>query len=287
MPEPLDQTAAEPAFKPEPLPPSSPLKPAPDPDLTIRGRYGPLPQRADDGREVWQVYARPFDRRADARVIALVITELGLSERPTLSAIQDLPGEVTLAFTPYSRRLAEWVPAARAAGHEVLLQVPMEPRNIELNDPGDKALLTTNDPEVNLDRLEWVMSRATGYIGLTSFMGSRMTVSEKDLRPVMDAMAARGLAYVDPKVTPVSIAGKLAKELGMPAASSDRFIDLQAAREPIDRRLGQLEQIALSRGSAIGFAQAYPVTIERLRKWIPEMQKRGFELTPVSAVVNR
>lgn len=287
VPEPLDQTAAEPAFKPEPLPPSSPLKPAPDPDLTIRGRYGPLPQRADDGREVWQVYARPFDRRADARVIALVITELGLSERPTLSAIQDLPGEVTLAFTPYSRRLAEWVPAARAAGHEVLLQVPMEPRNIELNDPGDKALLTTNDPEVNLDRLEWVMSRATGYIGLTSFMGSRMTVSEKDLRPVMDAMAARGLAYVDPKVTPVSIAGKLAKELGMPAASSDRFIDLQAAREPIDRRLGQLEQIALSRGSAIGFAQAYPVTIERLRKWIPEMQKRGFELAPVSAVVNR
>ncbi len=109
----------------------------------------------------------------------------------------------------------------------------MEPRNIELNDPGDKALLTTNDPEVNLDRLEWVMSRATGYIGLTSFMGSRMTVSEKDLRPVMDAMAARGLAYVDPKVTPVSIAGKLAKELGMPAASSDRFIDLQAARNPL------------------------------------------------------
>ncbi len=88
QPEPLDQTAAEPAFKPEPLPPSSPLKPAPDPDLTIRGRYGPLPQRADDGREVWQVYARPFDRRADARVIALVITGEGLSERPTLSAIR-------------------------------------------------------------------------------------------------------------------------------------------------------------------------------------------------------
>jgi polysaccharide deacetylase 2 family uncharacterized protein YibQ len=282
-----NQSAAEPAYKPEPLPASSPLQPAPDPDLTIRGRYGPLPQRADDGREAWQVYGRPFNRRNDSRIIALVITELGLAEQPTLSAIQDLPGEVTLAFTPYSRRLEEWVPAARAAGHEVLLQVPMEPRNIELNDPGDKALLTTNSPEVNLDRLEWVMSRATGYVGLTSFMGSRMTVSEKDMRPVLDAIAARGLAYVDPKVTPVSIAGKLALELGLPAISSDRFIDQQAARDPIDRRLGQLEQIALSRGSAVGFAQAYPVTIERLRKWIPEMKKRGFELAPVSAVVSR
>lgn len=282
-----NQSAAKSAYTPAPLPASSPLKPAPDPDLTIRGRYGPLPMRADDGREAWQVYGRPFERRADARIIALVITELGLAEPPTLSAIQDLPGEVTLAFTPYSRRLAEWVPAARAAGHEVLLQVPMEPRNIELNDPGDKALLTTNDPEVNLDRLEWVMSRATGYVGLTSFMGSRMTVSENDMRPVLDAIAARGLAYIDPKVTPVSIAGKLAQELGLPAVSSDRFIDQQAARDPIDRRLGQLEQIALSRGSAVGFAQAYPVTIERLRKWIPEMQKRGFVLAPISAVVSR
>lgn len=282
-----DQTAAEPAYKPEPLPASSPLKPAPDPALTIRGRYGPLPQRADDGREAWQVYARPFDRRPDSRVIALVITELGLAEQPTLSAIQDLPGEVTLAFTPYSRRLEEWVPQARAAGHEVLLQVPMEPRNMEFSDPGDKALLTTNDPEVNLDRLEWVMSRATGYVGLTTFMGSRMTVSERDLRPVLDAMAARGLAFVDPKKTPASIADKLSRELGMPAAAGDREIDLQAAREPIDRRLGQLEQIALSRGFAVGFAQAYPVTIERLRKWIPEMKRRGFELAPVSAVVSR
>lgn len=282
-----DQTAAKPAYNPEPLPASSPLKPAPDPALTIRGRYGPLPQRADDGREAWQVYARPFNRRADSRVIALVITELGLAEQPTLSAIQDLPGEVTLAFTPYSRRLEEWVPQARAAGHEVLLQVPMEPRNMEFSDPGDKALLTTNDPEVNLDRLEWVMSRATGYVGLTTFMGSRMTVSERDLRPVLDAMAARGLAFVDPKKTPASIADKLARELGMPATAGDREIDLQAAREPIDRRLGQLEQIALSRGFAVGFAQAYPVTIERLRKWIPEMKRRGFELAPVSAVVSR
>ncbi|WP_417514582.1 divergent polysaccharide deacetylase family protein [Minwuia sp.] len=262
-----------------------PLSPAPLPELTAQGPYGPLPVRGADGREPWRVYGRPFTRDADSRLIAIVITELGLAEAPTLSAIQDLPGEITLAFTPYSKRLREWVPAARAAGHEVLLQVPMEPRNVELNDPGDKALMTTNTPAVNLDRLSWVLSRATGYVGLTSFMGSRITVSDKDMRPVLEAIGARGLAYVDPRVTPVSIAGKLALELGLPAVTNDRFIDQQAAREPIDRRLAQLEQLALSRGSAVGFASAYPVTIERLRVWIPEMRKRGFELAPVTAVV--
>lgn len=266
--------------------PSSPLTPAPDPDLVIKGRYGPLPIRGTDGREAWKVYGRPFERRPDSRLIAIVITELGLAEPATLSAIQDLPGEITLAFTPYSRRLEEWVPAARAAGHEVLLQIPMEPRNIELNDPGNRALLTTNPPDVNADRLEWVLSRATGYVGLTSFMGSRLTVSEKHMRPVLEALGARGLAWVDARVTPVSIASKVAQDLGLPTATSDRFIDQQAARDPIDRRLAQLEQIALSRGAAVGFAQAYPVTIERLRHWIPQMRKRGFELAPVTAIMN-
>lgn len=265
--------------------PSSPLAPAPDPDLVIKGRYGPLPIRGTDGREAWKVYGRKHERRADSRMIAIVITELGLAEPATLSAIQDLPGEITLAFTPYSRRLDEWVPVARAAGHEVLLQIPMEPRNIELNDPGDRALLTTNPPDVNADRLEWVLSRATGYVGLTSFMGSRLTVSEKHMRPVLEALGARGLAWVDAKVTPVSIASKVAQDLGLPTATSDRFIDQQAARDPIDRRLAQLEQIALSRGAAVGFAQAYPVTIERLRHWIPQMRKRGFELAPVTATM--
>ncbi|WP_416899203.1 MAG: divergent polysaccharide deacetylase family protein [Minwuia sp.] len=264
-----------------------PLAPAPDPELTDRGRYGPLPKRGPDGRMAWRVYGHPFTRNTGDRLIAIVISELGLAETPTLSAIQDLPGEITLAFSPYSKRLDEWVPAARAAGHEVLLEVPMEPRNTELMDPGDKALMTTNSPEINLDRLGWVLSRATGYVGVTSFMGSRMTVSPRDMRPILDVLADRGLVYIDPKVTPVSVAGKLASEMGVPAATSDRLIDQQAARDSIDSRLAQLEQLSLAQGSAIGFAQAYPVTIERLRVWIPEMLKRGFRLAPITAVVRQ
>jgi hypothetical protein len=129
-----------------------------------------------------------------------------------------------------------------------------------------------------------VLSRAVGYVGVTSFMGSRLTVSRDDMQPILEALGARGLLYVDARVTPVSIAGKLADEMGVPTAINDRFIDQQAAREPIDARLAQLEQLALTRGWALGFAQAYPVTIERLRVWIPEMRKRGFELAPVSAI---
>ncbi|ANK79940.1 MAG: hypothetical protein TEF_03420 [Rhizobiales bacterium NRL2] len=290
-PEAAPRPAPEPTPSPEPAPEGveeferTPLPPAPDPELTDRGRYGPLPVRSPDGRVAWQAYGRPFEREAGQPVIAIVMSEVGLAEAATLSAIQDLPGEISLAFSPYSTRLDEWVPAARAAGHEVLIQVPMEPRNTAFDDPGDKALLSTNQPEVNVDRLHWVLSRAVGYVGVTNFMGSRMTVSPKDMQPILEAIGARGLLYVDARVTPASIAAKLSAELGVPSVANDRFIDVEAARGPIDRRLSQLEELALARGVAVGFAQPYPVTIERLRTWIPQMRKRGFRLAPVSAVV--
>ena len=276
------------APKPPPVvvsPDRRPLAPAPDPAITSEGRYGPLPIRSADGKLPWKVYSRPFEAPTGTPRIAIVVTNMGLAEQPTLAAIQDLPGEVTLAFSPYSSRLAEWVPAARAAGHEVLLQLPMEPRSTEFNDPGNKALLTANSPEVNLDRMEWVLSRAEGYVGLTNLMGSRFTVSPKDMQPVLVAMDQRGLLYVDSRESPASIAGRLAVEMGLPAATNDRFIDAEAARGPIDNRLAQLEQLALARGSAVGFAADYPVAIERLRFWIDGLEDRGFVLAPVSAVV--
>ncbi|MDF1737276.1 MAG: divergent polysaccharide deacetylase family protein [Minwuia sp.] len=276
------------APKPPPVvvsPNRAPLTPAPDPAITSEGRYGPLPIRSAEGKLPWKVYARPFDAATGTPRIAIVVTNMGLAEQPTLAAIQDLPGEVTLAFSPYSSRLGEWVPAARAAGHEVLLQLPMEPRSTEFNDPGNKALLTANSPELNLDRMEWVLSRAEGYVGLTNLMGSRFTVSPKDMQPVLVAMDQRGLLYIDSRESPASIAGKLALEMGLPAATNDRFIDAEAARGPIDNRLAQLEQLALARGSAVGFAADYPVAIERLRFWIEGLTDRGFVLAPVSAVV--
>lgn len=262
----------------------TPLAPAPDPAITTSGKYGPLPMRAADGTVAWRTYGRPFDAPAGKPRIAIVVGGLGLAEQPTLAAIQDLPGEVSLAFSPYSSRLAEWVPAARAAGHEVLLQVPMEPRNTEFEDPGERALMVGDTPEINIDRLEWVLSRATGYVGVINFMGSRMTVSPRDLQPVLDSIDARGLLFVDARTTPESIAAKMAGELGLPTVAVDRTIDAEAARNPIDERLAQLEQIALTRQVAVGIAGDYPVTIERLRVWIGGLSARGFALAPVSAV---
>ena len=89
-----------------------------------------------------------------------------------------LPGAVTFAFQPYGPDVEALATKARADGHELLLQTPMEPFDYPDNDPGPQTLLTTLPAEQNLDRLTWLMSRFQGYVGIANQMGARFTSSE-------------------------------------------------------------------------------------------------------------
>lgn len=260
------------------------LPPAPDPDLVEESQKGPLPIIASDGREPWQAYARPFDGSDTRPRIAIVINWLGLSDAATEAAIQELPGTVTLAFAPYAENLAHWVQLSRAAGHEVLLNLPMEPLNYPANDPGPQALLTSLSPARNLDRLEWTLARVAGYVGVTNYMGSRFTTSADALKPVLRVLKSRGLLFLDSRSSSRSLVAKVAADLGLPWVTNNRFLDNQASRVAIDRELAALETIARRQGHAVGIGFPYPVTLERLAVWIASLPEKGFVLAPVSAL---
>ena len=50
-------------------------------------------------------------------------------------------------------------------------------------------------------------------------------------------------------------------------------------------RSAGLEAAALAGGSALGLAQDYPVSLERLRLWAATLADKGLVLAPVSAVL--
>ncbi len=265
----------------------SALKPAPDPGLTEKSGLGLLPVIGDDGRKPWLVYARRFDERDRRPRIALVIVGLGLSEASTQAAIQRLPGAVTLAFAPYAKTLDRWIPLARAAGHEVLLTLPMEPDNFPADDPGPHTLLTSLAPAENLKRLRWVLSRTSGYVGVINDMGARFTTSSRHLDPVLGELKRRGLMFVDSGASLRSVAARMATRIGLARAINNRFIDVKASRAAIDQRLSEIERIARTSGHALGVGTPYPVTFERVGRWLRGFEKKGLILVPVSAVANK
>jgi polysaccharide deacetylase 2 family uncharacterized protein YibQ len=217
----------------------------------------------------------------------VVVLELGLSSAATEAAIQHLPGPVTLAFSPYADGLEQWLNLARAAGHEVLLGLPMEPANFPTRDPGPRTLLTSLTPQQNLERLDWVLGRASGIVGVTNQAGSRFTASNDALRPVMQRLRDRGLMFVDARTTPRSVAASLATSMNLPRAISDRLIDQEASRLAIDAQLVDVERVARETGNAVAMGQPYPVTFERLNAWLPTLEAKGIALAPVTALVNR
>ena len=265
------------------------LLPAPDRDLIEKGKDGFLPIIGRDGRQSWQVYARPFDLADKRPRVALVISELGPSPTAIDTAINHLPAGVSLAFVPYRRGLGEWINLAREAGHEVLLDLPMEPTTYPNDDPGPEALLTALDPPANLERLNWVMSQATGYVGFVGLMGSRFSTSHDDMLPVLTTLQKRGLLYVDNRSSPQTVVPDIAGEIGLAAGSANRQLDSPAdlSRPAIDKKLSELEDIAKRNGSALGITHPYPIVMERIGVWAQSVEDRGVVLAPVTAIIDR
>lgn len=261
-------------------PAAGPLPTAPIAGLYAPGPGGPLPIIATDGRTPFEAYKRPFVSNGRPK-IALIIGGLGLNARATRQAIETLPPEITLSFAPYAEGLQGWIDEARAHGHEVLLETPMEPLDYPDNDPGPYTLMANASPPEIVTKLEWVLSRATGYFGLTNYLGSKFLASDAAYKAFATAAAGRGLGFIDDGTAALKSGGDL------PRASAERVIDDTLNPSAIDQQLLALESGAMQRGQALGDGFAYPVTLDKVARWAASLSDRGFQLAPASALAHR
>lgn len=255
----------------------------PDRALIEQSEMGPLPVRGPDGRRAADVYARPWSGTRGAR-IALVIGGLGLSQTGTQDAITRLPPEITLAFAPQGNSLGRWMQAARADGHEIMMQLPLEPFDYPRVNPGRNTLTVEAEVRHNIENLYWALSRTTNYTGVMNYMGARFTSDPEAFAPIMRELGERGLSYLDDGSSARSIAETLAAESDVPYAQGDVVIDQSRDRGNILAKLDELEATARARGFAVGTGTAFDVTVDAVAAWAKEVRKRGIEIVPVSAV---
>lgn len=260
---------------------------APNPNLLEESKYGPLPIVSKTGEKAWQAYASPTGPLpADRPIVAVVIGGMGISENSTNYAITQLPAAVTLAFAPYGNGLQRWMNRARAQGHETLIELPMEPFDYPNNDPGPYTLLTQSEPTKNLDRLQWLLSRGAGYVGVSNYQGARFIADTKALEPIFSDLQKRGLMYVDHPSVRRSRAKEIALAVDMPLSKGTSQIDPTLNKFAIDEALLRLEEQAKRDGVAVGFGSGFPLTIDRIDAWSKKLEERGITLVPISATVS-
>ncbi len=274
VPEPADTALIDPA--------------ALDPEMLEETEFGAIPRISGTGIRPFDVYSRPSDTPATSGgkpLIAIIVSGLGLNTEGTLDAIGKLPEEVTLAFAPYGKTLDRTVGAARAEGHELFLEVPLEPFDYPENDPGPDTLLTGQAPRDNLSKLFKVMASFPGYVGLINNMGARFTASGADFGPMIEELGARGLGYLDDGSSNRSLAPQLARANRVPFGRVNAMIDANPARGPILAALDDLEKQAREKGYAIGIISALPVSVEAVTEWARGLGERGIEIVPASALM--
>lgn len=255
-----------------------------DPALIESTPNGPLPKIAADGTPPLRAYAAPALDNGKPR-IAIVISGLGMSAKQTAAALASLPPQVTLAFAPYATDVQRWVAEARRQGHEVLIEVPMEPFDFPDSDPGAHTLRSGAGEDANTERLTWALTRFTGYVGVTNLLGGRFLSDSDSLEPVMTFLSRRGLMFFDNGAATRSSAPDVAARAGTAFVQASNTIDkIQTAME-IDRELSELESDARAHGTAAGSGFLYPVTVERVAQWAQGLPGRGFVLVPASAIV--
>ncbi len=263
------------------------LKPAPIDALVEIGSEGQLPRIGPGGKKPSEAYARATPMgvlASDRPKIAILLGGMGLNAKLTQQAAKELPGDISFAFAPYGKDLQFQVDKVRAQGHEVMLQLPMEPVGYPAKNPGPRTLLAEASDDENREALRWHMSRFAGYIGITNFMGGRFLTVPQSLKPVLAEIKKRGLVFLEDATVPLSSTEAVAKATGLPSRRAQIVIDTDPDPASIAAALQQLETEAQTNGIAIGTGAGLEVTIDAISEWAKQLEDKGILLVPVSAV---
>ena len=244
-----------------------------------------LPRVAPDGRAPADAYARPFANPGQQPVVSLVVGGLGINATHTKSAIEELPPEVTLSFAPDAQRLQYWINRARASGHEVLIELPMENFDYGRMKMHPQTLLSGRDASVNVSRLNTLLGRASGYFGVINYQGAKFSSDAEAVRPVLQALSDRGVALVEDGSLEEASFDAIADATRVRYVKASSPIDTKLTADDINLQLLELETRAKQTGAAMGAGYAFPITIEMAKIWTSELSRKGILLAPVSALV--
>jgi polysaccharide deacetylase 2 family uncharacterized protein YibQ len=278
--------AAPPAPSPRIIAPPMP-KPAPPTVLAAMMPPpvppGVAPAPVTPGSPLWQKNALPFVPRSAGPMIAIVIDDMGL-DRKRSARVVGLPAPLTLAWLPYANDLPRQTKTARAAGHELMVHIPMEPLSNEI-DPGPDAMKVGIGNAELLRRLDHGLKQFDGYIGVNNHMGSRFTGDADGMRVILAELQRRGLMFLDSRTTSHSVASGIARGMHLPSLGRDVFLDDDMSPAAVRASLAKVESVARRQGYAIAIGHPHDATVNALVEWLPAVAAKGFALVPVSAIL--
>lgn len=217
--------------------------------------------------------------------LAIVIDDLGY-QMDVFNELITLDYDITYAVLPQQAFSRETAEIAAQAGRQVMLHLPMQPKEWPKFDPGLGALLLRDSPEEINAKIALNLSTVPFVTGVNNHMGSAFTQYEEGLEILMEALSQNALFFLDSKTAPGRTARNAAKRYQVPYLTRDIFLDNDRDADLIRRQLDKAVKLALKRGSAIAIGHPYHVTYAVLAEELPLLEAEGIRITKVIELLN-
>ncbi|MFO7891806.1 MAG: divergent polysaccharide deacetylase family protein [bacterium] len=217
-------------------------------------------------------------------VIALIIDDFGYHFNSTIKDFFSISAELSYSVIPGTRFSSEIAEEIKRHNYELILHLPMEP--IKQQYQRDEMIILSNMNQYQIRSIiQSALNNVSGVVGMNNHMGSKITENRELMKIILKNIKQKDLFYIDSRTSSRSIAFDVARELNIPTAKRDIFIDNEESKASIKAKLWDLAELAKKRGYAIGIGHCSRLTLEVLQTEISEIQKKGFRFVKVSKVV--
>ena len=216
--------------------------------------------------------------------VAFIIDDLGY-QKEIAERIMNLEFPVTISVLPYLAYSQYVATEAQQRNLTVLLHLPLEPHNANIN-PGKGAIFSTMNPAEVRNKLIADLTDLPDVDGVNNHMGSKVTENRKIMEIILQELKLRGKFFIDSKTSPNSVGYDLCKEMGIKTAYRSVFLDNEQEIDYIQGQFEELKQIAQKNGSAIAIGHPYCNTVEVLSQVGPKLKDEGIQIVELETLLH-
>lgn len=242
------------------------------------------------GRQVVRI-SIPKDKGAEERAgfrsssqLALIIDDGGYN----MENFKEMLGtgkRITFAILPHAPYAREAALLAYRDGSEVMLHLPMEPKNGEQYSLEKNTVRTGMGSKQIQKILEDALRQVPHVRGINNHMGSKATEDPQVMEALMQVLKKEGLYFIDSNTSVQTLGPEMARKAGVASRRNDQFIDREKEIEAIKNAIRLAMRKAKQEGRAVAIGHPHPLTARAIKEMISEIEKEGIRLVFASEVV--
>ncbi|MBC8183634.1 divergent polysaccharide deacetylase family protein [candidate division KSB1 bacterium] len=218
--------------------------------------------------------------------IAIIIDDFGYYENKAIKSFLEFEYPITLSILPGQKHTKVIAQKAKQHGKQILLHLPMEPKQGRVEDT-EFTILTTLSEEQIAARVKKALDVLPDAVGVNNHMGSKATENEAVMAAVFKELKRHNKMFIDSKTTLNSVSPGVAALYNLKFLQNATFLERgkNEEKQHIRNKLKLAAKIAERKGKVVIIGHPYQETIEVLKEELPKLEKQGFIVVPVSELV--